>query len=377
MDFDFNEDQQMLAQTVADFAKKESPVERFRKLRDDDIGWEPQVWKHMGELGWLSVPFPESMGGYGGSFVDAALVLEQFGKALIPEPYLPSVILGGLAVLRAGDADQHRKLLAPMIEGQTSLALAYAERGSRHDPSAVETEAKKSGSGYALSGEKVWVLGGHQADHLIVSAKAPGGVTLFAVPKDAKGLTVTKVNTIDGTKAAFVKLDGVAVDEADRLGDEGAAAAVIDRVMDYGAAAAVAEGVGLCQTMLDMTVEYLGTREQFGVKIGVFQALQHRAVDMYVESELLRSASLAAIAKVDEDDETERRQAVSAAKHQLATGGIWLAQQALQLHGGIAVTDEHDVGLYFKRMYALNALFGDEQHHVERFASEPTFAELG
>ncbi|MFW6050131.1 MAG: acyl-CoA dehydrogenase family protein [Myxococcota bacterium] len=375
MDFDFSEDQQMLAQTVADFAKKESPVERFRKLRDDEIGWEPKVWKHMGELGWLSVPFPESVGGYGGTFVDAALILEQFGKALIPEPYLPSVILGGLAVLRAGDADQQQRLLAPMIQGDASLALAYAERENRHDPSAIETEAKTSGTGYALSGEKVWVLNGHRADHLIVSAQAPGGPTLFAVPRDAQGLSVTRVGTIEGKKAAFVKLDGVKVGDEDRLGEEGSAGPVLDRVMDYGAAAAVAEGAGIAQTMLEMTVEYLGTREQFGVKIGTFQALQHRAVDMFVETELLRSISLASMAKVDEDDEAERRAAVSAAKYQLATGGVWVAQQALQLHGGIGVTDEHDIGLYFKRMYALNALFGDEEHHVQRFAKDPRFAE--
>lgn len=377
MDFDFNEDQQMLAQTVADFAQKESPVERFRKLRDDDIGWEPKVWANMGELGWLSVPFPESLGGFGGTFVDAAVVLEQFGKALIPEPYLESVILGGLAVLRAGSEDQQQKYLAPMIGGEASLALAYAERESRHDPAAVATEAKKDGGGYALTGEKVWVLNGHAADTFVVSAKAPGGVTLFAVPKDASGLTVTPVKTIDGKKAAFLKLDGVKIGEDARLGDEGAGAAVLDRVMDYGAAGAVAEAVGLAQTMLSMTVEYLGDREQFGVKIGSFQALQHRAVDMFMEVELLRSISLEAMSKADDDDDTARRRAVSAAKYQLATGGIWVAQQSLQLFGGIGVTDEHDVGLYFKRMYALNALFGDEEHHVRRFASDPSFVELG
>jgi alkylation response protein AidB-like acyl-CoA dehydrogenase len=375
MDFELNEDQQMLAQTVADFAKKESPVERYRKLRDGDLGWDPKVWKHMGELGWLSVPFPESVGGYGGTFVECALILEQLGKSLVPEPYLASVVLGGMTVLRAGSAEQHQKYLAPMIAGDTSLALAYAERDGRYDVESVQTTATKAGAGYALSGEKVWVLNGHGADHLVVSAKAPGGLSLFVVPKDAKGLTVRKVRTIDGHGAAFIQLDGVEVGEDARLGDEGSAGPILDRTMDHGAAAAVAEGLGIAQTVLDMTVEYLGTREQFGVKIGTFQALQHRAVDMFVEVELLRSISMAAMVKADDDDDAERRSAVSAAKYQLATGGFEVVSQGIQLHGGIGVTEEHDVGLYFKRMQVLNALFGDTEYHVGRYAADPSFAE--
>ncbi|MGB5415681.1 MAG: acyl-CoA dehydrogenase, partial [Polyangiales bacterium] len=173
----------------------------------------------------------------------------------------------------------------------------------------------------------------------------------------------------------FIRFEGVAVAEDARLGEEGAGMEVLDRTMDFAAAAAVAEGVGIASTMLQMTVDYLGTREQFGVKIGSFQALRHRAVDMYAETELLRSISMAAMVRADDDDASARRSDISAAKYQLATGGIWVAQQSLQLHGGIGVTDEHDIGLYFKRMYALNALFGDQEHHVARFASDPAFME--
>jgi alkylation response protein AidB-like acyl-CoA dehydrogenase len=369
MDFELDQDQQMLAKTVSDFAKNESPVERFRKLRDDDIGYDAAVWQKMGELGWLGVAFPESVGGFGGSFVECALVLENLAATLVPEPYLASVVLGGMTLLQAGNAEQHATYLTPMLEGETTLALAYAEAQSRYDVSAVETTATPTGGGYAISGKKVWVLNGHNADHLVVSARAPGGVTLFVVPREAKGVSVTVAKTIDGQKAAFITLDDVQVAEEARLGREGSGAAVLDRTMDYAAAAAAAEGVGLASTMLKMTVDYLGTREQFGVKIGSFQALQHRAVDMYAETELLRSISMASMVRADENDESTRRADISAAKHQLATGGIWVAQQSLQLHGGIGVTDEHDIGLYFKRMYALNALFGDEEHHVARFAS--------
>ena len=375
MDFELDQDQQMLAKTVADFAKNESPVERFRKLRDDDIGWDPEAWQKMGELGWLGVPFAESMGGLGGSFIECAIVLENLATTLVPEPYLASVVLGGTTLARAGNAAQHEAYLTPMIEGETTLALAYSEPQSRYDVSSVETVAAPDGSGYELSGKKIWVLNGHHADHLIVSAKAPGGVTLFVVPREAEGVNVTIAKTIDGKKAAFITLDNVRVSDDARLGEEGSGAQVLDRTMDYAAAAAVAESVGIATTMLRMTVEYLGTREQFGVKIGSFQALQHRAVDMYAETELLRSISMASMVRADEDDPAMRRGDISAAKYQLATGGIWVAQQSLQLHGGIGVTDEHDIGLYFKRLYALNALFGDQEHHVARFASDPAFAE--
>lgn len=376
MDFELDQDQQMLAKTVSDFAKNESPVERFRKFRDDDVGYDPTVWGKMGELGWLGVPFPESVGGFDGSFTECAIVLENLATTLVPEPYLASVVLGGMTLLRAGSSAQHQAYLTPMIEGETTLALACSEAQSRYDVSAVETTATRNRGGYKLSGEKIWVLNGHHADHWIVSAKAPGGVTLFVVPRGVEGADVRVAKTIDGQKAAFIRLDGVAVGEDARLGEEGSGAQVLDRTMDYAAAAAVAEGVGIANTMLRMTLDYLGTREQFGVKIGSFQALQHRAVDMYAETELLRSISMAAMVRADEDDAGTRRRDISAAKYQLAVGGIWVAQQSLQLHGGIGVTDEHDIGLYFKRMYALNALFGDEEHHVTRFASDPAFVEV-
>ncbi len=375
MDFELDPDQQMLAKTVADFAKNESPVARFRSLRDDEIGYDPAVWQKMGELGWLGIPFSESLGGFGGGFVDCAIVLENLAATLVPEPYLASVVLGGMTLARAGNASQHAAYLAPMIEGETSLALAYSEAQSRYDVGAVETTAAPDGAGYRIAGEKVWVLNGHHADQLIVSAKAPGGVSLFVVPREAPGLRVKVAKTIDGHKAAFIRFEDVTVGADARLGEEGSGTAVLDRTMDFAAAAAVAEGVGIASTMLQMTVDYLGTREQFGVKIGSFQALQHRAVDMYAETELLRSISMAAMVRADDDDSSVRRGDISAAKYQLATGGIWVAQQSLQLHGGIGVTDEHDIGLYFKRMYALNALFGDQEHHVARFANDPAFAE--
>jgi alkylation response protein AidB-like acyl-CoA dehydrogenase len=229
-----------------------------------------------------------------------------------------------------------------------------------------------------LTGEKIFVLGGHDADHFVVSARETSGDSLYVVDKGAAGLSVRPVRTMDGQHAAIVKLDGVEVSGEQRLSAGGAPAAeTLEWVIDQATAAVCAEGLGIVQAVLRMTTEYLRTREQFGVKIGSFQALQHRAVDMFVEVELCRSTAILAAIKANDADVVERKTAISAAKAQLGAGGKLVVQQAIQLHGGIGITDEHDVGLYFKRMHVLNTLFGDEEHHVRRFASLPSFtAEL-
>ena len=382
MNFELSDEQRLLVETVASFVKKQSPITRFRALRDDPAGWSRDVWRQMGELGWLAMPFPESVGGLGGSFVDAMLILEQLGTVLAPEPFIPALV-SATAILRAGSEEQAARWITPMLAGETSLALAAGEAHSRHDVGDVRTRAEPSGSGgearWTLTGEKRWVLNGHAADAIVVSALAagrggdPARIELFVVDRDAPGLHVQPVKTMDGQRAAMLRLDGVVVGEDRRLGAAGGGRAALEAAMDAGAAAACAEGVGVISTALAMTVDYLKTREQFGVKIGTFQALQHRAVDMFVEVELCRSMAILAALKVDDADEDERRSAISAAKVQLAVGGKLVTQQAIQLHGGIGVTDEHDIGLYFKRMHALNALFGDEEHHVARFAALPTF----
>jgi alkylation response protein AidB-like acyl-CoA dehydrogenase len=368
VDFELTDDQKMLSETVASFAKQTSPVARFRKLRDDEVGWERSVWKQMAELGWLAVAFPESAGGYGGSFVDLAIILEKLGTTLVPEPYVPSVVLAGSAILYAGTEEQQQRLLGPMLEGATSLAFAYAERGGRHDPSALKTAAWENKGRWLLTGEKAFVLNGHAADHLVVSAKTKDGISLFALPRSESGVTIEPLMLIDGRRGANVMLQNAPAE----LLPQGNLA-VIERVLDRGAAAACAEGVGICQTVLEMTIEQLKLRKQFGVQIGTFQVLQHRTVDMFVEVELMRSMSIAANVQVDHPDEQVRKREISYAKAQLAEGGKYVTQQSIQLHGGIGITDEHDVGLYFKRMHALNALFGDEVHHLRRFAALPSF----
>ncbi len=380
MDFQLTEDQKMIRSTARDFVKKELPIERMRKMRDDELGYERSVWKQMGELGWLGISLPEAVGGFGGTFVDASLIIGELGQTLVSEPYVASAVVAGHTLLAAGDEAQRQRWLAPMVAGDTTLALAHAEADSRFDATTVATRAEKTGAGYRIQGAKVWVENGHAADQLIVSARTSGatsdrdGVSLFVLLPSDGGLTRRSVKTMDGRRAAMLTLDCTV--PADRLlGAEGGAAPTLERALDLGAAAACSEGYGVMKAALAMTVEYLKTREQFGVKIGTFQALQHRAVDMFIETELAHSMAITSAIKVDEVDVRERQRAISAAKVQLSVSGKLVTQQAIQLHGGIGVTEEHDIGLYFKRMQVLASLYGDEQHHVERFASLPSFTE--
>jgi alkylation response protein AidB-like acyl-CoA dehydrogenase len=375
MDFDLTSDQKLLVDSVASFAKKESPLTRFRKLREDvdGLGWQREVLAHMGELGWLAIPFGEDVGGLGGRCIDVALVLEQLAMTLVPEPIVSSAILGGLAIANAGSAEQRGRWLPDVIAGTKTIALACNERNMRWDARRTEARAEKGAKGWKLAGEKRWVLDGHAADAFVVSANTNEGLALFVVDRAAHGLKIDRHATIDGHRAAMLTLEGVEVGDDRRLSSR-PSLEVLDLVFDWGAACACAEGLGIMTTVLSMTRDYISQREQFGVKIGTFQALQHRCVDMFVETELAKSTTVLAALSIDEPDVVQRKRGVSAAKVQLCVGGRFAVQQAIQLHGGIGITDEADVGLYFKRMHALMALFGDEEHHVHRFASLPTFA---
>ncbi len=385
MDFELNEDQKLLKDSAAQFTKS-SPVTRMRKLRshgstghgaqtdhNDPIGWEPSVWKQMADLGWLGLFYPEDIGGLGMTFFDLCLIVEELGKTLVPEPIIASVVLAGGAVLHAGTKAQQKAILGPMIDGKTSLALAWSEKNGRYDARHVKTTATLANGEYTLTGEKIWALNGHAADTLIVSAQTASGISLFAIPKGTAGVTLTGIKTMDGQRAANVRLEGVRVPASALLGEEGKGLEAIEAALDLAAAATCSEAVGIASTVLWMTVNYLQVRKQFNVAIGSFQALQHRAVDMFVETELLKSTAMLAGIKADEADVSERRRAISIAKAQLAAGGKKVVESAIQLHGGIGITDEHDVGLYFKRMSVLNALFGDEEHHLSRYASLPGF----
>jgi alkylation response protein AidB-like acyl-CoA dehydrogenase len=373
MNFDLSEEQQILVDSVAKFVQNDSPVERFRKLRDTERGWDPATWARMGEFGWLGVAFPEEHGGIGGRFVDLALILEQLGRGLVPEPLLPSVVLAGGLVSKLGSDAQIEQFLAPMIEGRTSLALAYGERQSRYTLHDCQTRAERRGAGWALSGEKTWVLNGHAADQILVLARTAGdaldrdGLSLFVVDGDAAGLARVRIPGMDGQRSALLRLRGVEVDGDRLLGEAGQALPAVEWALDRAAAAACAEGQGEIQELFDRTVAYLKQRSQFGVPIGSFQALQHRAADMYAETELCRSTMILAAIAADDDNAETRQAEISAAKLQLSRGGWFVQENAIQLFGGIGVTDEQDEGLFFKRLRVLQGLFGDADWHVNRY----------
>ncbi len=383
MNFDLTEEQQMIQEQAAKFVAAESPVSRFRKLREDEIGWDKAMWAKMAEQGWLSIAVPEEQGGFGGSFLDMAVILEQLGRGLVPEPMIASAVLAGGILSDIGTEAQRDEFLSPMMEGSTSLAFAYAEKQSRYNLSDCATKAEKSGDGFTISGEKVWVLNGHAADQIIVVARTAGeqfddsGLSLFVVDGDAAGLTRITVPQMDGQKSALLRFDGVQVGADRLLGREGEALSMIELAVDRGAAAAVAEGYGAAQELFERTVAYLKQREQFGVPIGTFQALQHIAADMYAEIELCKSANMLSAIQIDMDDVEQRKADVSSAKLQLADGGWFISKNAIQLFGGIGVTDEQDEGLFFKRLRVLNSQFGDADYHVDRFKTQKSFDSQG
>jgi alkylation response protein AidB-like acyl-CoA dehydrogenase len=379
MNFDLTEEQQMIQDQAAKFVAAESPVSRFRKLREDEIGWDKAMWAKMAEQGWLSIAIPEEQGGFGGSFLDMAIILEQLGRGLVPEPMIASAVLAGGILSDIGTEAQRDEFLSPMMEGSTSLAFAYAEKQSRYNLNDCATKAEKSGDGFTISGEKVWVLNGHAADQIIVVARTAGeqfddsGLSLFVVDGNAAGLTRITVPQMDGQKSALLRFDGVQVGADRLLGREGEALSMIELAVDRGAAAAVAEGYGTAQELFERTVAYLKQREQFGVPIGTFQALQHIAADMYAEIELCKSANMLSAIQIDMDDVEQRKADVSSAKLQLADGGWFISKNAIQLFGGIGVTDEQDEGLFFKRLRVLNSQFGDADYHVDRFKTQKSF----
>ena len=383
MNFDLTEEQQMIQDQAAKFVAAESPVSRFRKLREDEIGWDKAMWAKMAEQGWLSIAVPEEQGGFGGSFLDMAVILEQLGRGLVPEPMIASAVLAGGILSDIGTEAQRDEFLSPMMEGSTSLAFAYAEKQSRYNLSDCATKAEKSGDGFTISGEKVWVLNGHAADQIIVVARTAGeqfddsGLSLFVVDGDAAGLTRITVPQMDGQKSALLRFDGVQVGADRLLGREGEALSMIELAVDRGAAAAVAEGYGAAQELFERTVAYLKQREQFGVPIGTFQALQHIAADMYAEVELCKSANMLSAIQIDIDEVEQRKADVSSAKLQLSDGGWFISKNAIQLFGGIGVTDEQDEGLFFKRLRVLNSQFGDADYHVDRFKTQKSFDSQG
>ena len=340
-----------------------------------ESGYSEAVWSRFAELGLLALPFDPELGGIGGGGVELMLVMEQLGHGLVVEPYLPTVVLGGTALEHGLRGTARAEAIGALAEGRLKLAWAHAEARGRYAETWVETTARRDGTGYVLDGKKAVVVHGAAADRLVVSARTSGaaadrdGITLFLVDRTAKGVRLLPYRTIDGQRAAEVTLERVNVGADAVLGEVGRGADLIARILDRGAAALCAEAVGAMTALQEATLEYLKTRQQFGQPIGRFQALQHRMVDMLINLEQARSLAILAAVKSDSEDARERARAVSAAKSGIGRYGRFLGQQAIQLHGGMGMTDELVVGHWFKRLTIIDALLGDQDHHLARFVA--------
>ena len=378
MNFDYNEEQRLLAESVRRFVAQDYGFETRRRIVASDEGFSRDVWKTMAELGLLGIPLPVEHGGFGGGAVDMMSVMEAIGDALVVEPYLPTVGLGAQFVKRGGSSDQQARILPAVVEGRLTLAFAHTEAQSRYDLADVQTVAHRSGDGYAIDGEKRAVLHGAGAEELIVSARVSGGhrerdgLCLFLIERDRAGLALKPRRALDGVRIADVRFEGVQVPAGALVGPERGAFPLIEEVVDFATALVCAEAIGAMKSACDTTLEYLKTRKQFGVPIGSFQALQHRMVEMVISLEQARSLASLACSRVDtEKDPAARRRIVSAAKFRIAEACRHVSQESVQLHGGMGMSDELKVSHTFRRLTMLAQQFGDADHHLERFSSHP------
>jgi pimeloyl-CoA dehydrogenase small subunit len=372
MDFDLSEEQRLLKESVEGLLADAYEFEQRKKYMKEKGGWSRAIWGKLAEQGLLGLPFTESDGGFGAGAVETVIVMEAMGRALVLEPYLATVVIGGGFLRHGGSAAQKAAHIPGIIDGTKTFAFAQLEKNSRYDLDQVTTSAKKKGDGYVIDGEKFVVINGENADTLIVTARTGGGqrdrtgIGAFLVPGNAKGISKKTYPTQDGLHAADITFTGVEVGADAAIGDPGNALPLIERVVDEARTAICAEAVGAMDESLKTTVEYLKTRKQFGVPIGTFQSLQHRAADMFVALEQARSMSMFATMAADFDDPKERSTAVAAAKVQVGRSGRFIGQQSIQLHGGIGMTMEAKIGHYFKRLTVIESTFGDSEYHLRR-----------
>jgi alkylation response protein AidB-like acyl-CoA dehydrogenase len=374
MDFTFNEEQSLIQDQVDQFIQKEYDWETRQSLSNSDLGFGQENWRKFAELGWLGISVSEDSGGFGGSAIESMLIMEAFGKGLVVEPFLETMIMSGGIIDDHGSVEQKSVLLEPAIAGDMQLALAYAEPQSRFNLSDVVTEAKADGENFILNGYKSVVMNGPSANKIIISARTSGsqldenGITLFVIDSEASGLNKTNYKTVDGRRASDLTIENVSVSQDDIVGELDLGYKILDSAIDKAILAISAEAVGAMEVLYKATVEYTKTREQFGTAIGKFQVLQHRMVDMFMEYEQCKSLLYMATMK-HEEGAVDSKKAISGLKYQVGKAGKFIGQQAVQLHGGMGVTDELNVGHYFKRLTTVGTIFGNTDYHLKKYTS--------
>lgn len=374
MDFELTDEQAMFRDSVQRWVEKDYGFERRQAIARGPESFSREKWAEMAELGWLAAALPEADGGLGFSAIEVAVIAEELGRALVLEPYLPVAVLAAKLIELAGSPERRADLLPAIGSGESIVALAHDEHDARGEIAWVETRASRDGSGYRLDGRKTMILAGHAADRLIVSARTagkrddPDGISLFLVDPAAPGLARRDYQLIDGSRACDVELDGVSVDADALIGGEGGGFAPLATARAHALVALCAEAIGVMDRALWITRDYLKTRQQFGVAIGSFQALQHRAADMYVAVEQARAMVQFGLSRLDAEP-GERDLAMAGMKAQIGQLGHFVCGQAIQLHGGIGVTEEYVIGHHFKRMTVIESLFGHSQAHLAAVAS--------
>ncbi len=374
MDLSYTPEQDMLRDSALRFVREAYPFDARRAAAATEPGYRGGIWQQFADLGWLGATLPEDFGGTSGGAVETMILMEAFGRGLVLEPYLWSVVMGGGLILRAGTAAQKSEILPALAAGECRLAFAFVEPGSRYDLAHVELATEPRDGGFVLTGRKSLVYHAASADRIIVSARLTvalgeaNGIGLFLVSDGAEGLSRRDYKTQDDGRASDLTFEGVAVPAEARMVPDGDALAQIELAVDTGIAAICAEAVGAMGALREITLEYLRTREQFGRPIGTFQVLQHRMVDLFMAEEEARSMAILAALSLDRPV-AERKRAVSAAKVAAGRAGRLIGQEAVQLHGGMGMTDELSVGHYFKRLTLIGSMFGDASHHLKEFAA--------
>jgi pimeloyl-CoA dehydrogenase small subunit len=376
MDFDPSEDQRLLVESVSRMLSDTYSFAQRKGYMALPEGYSPAIWSQFAEQGLLGLPFAEEYGGFGGGSQEVMLVMQAFGRVLVLEPYFPTVVLAGTALNVAGSADQKAALLPAIAEGSLKMAFAHNERQARYDLTDVVTTATKSGAGWVLDGSKTVVSHGEAADKIIVSARTGGdrydeaGITLFLVDATASGVALRGYVSRDDTRAADISLSNVAVTAADVLGEVGQGLKIIQKVIEAGIAATAGETVGAMEAMNEMTLEYSKTRVQFGNPIGSYQVVQHRLADMFMAQEQGRSMAMLATMSIDNPDDDKRAHDIALAKVGIGQAGRYVSQSAVQMHGGIGMTEEYAVGHYFRRCMVIERLFGDPAYYLNKLAAE-------
>ena len=374
MDLELNEIQAMLADSIEKFIVNDYDFETRQKYASSESGYSKDVWQTFAELGWTAVPFSEDDGGFDGGPVEMMVVMERLGRGLVVEPYLANVVLAGGVLRRAASDAQKADWLQSMIAGELQTTVAFVERQARYEVNNVSTTATKDGDSWVLNGAKGYVLNGDTAQLMIIPARTSGdqsdrnGITLFGVTTDSEGVSVRGYETVDGLRAAEVSLENVSVSADNVIGEAGEGYAALEGAISDATLAVSAEAVGIMTALTEKTIEYAKSRVQFGVPISSFQALQHRMVEMYTACEQSRSLMMwAAMTIADDNDESAR--AVHSLKYQVGVAGTRVGEEAVQIHGGMGVTWDLDVAHYFKRLTAINVLFGNADWHLDQLAT--------